>query len=228
MGLLQTAAATLIGGERRTEIAARNISNVQTPGFKREIAYAETADAAVMRSTPKVRGYTIEAQGVLKETGRVFDIALEGAAHLALRDGDQYVFSRGGSFQRTPDGLLADVFGRVLQQPGGGDVVIETDNPEILENGTVLDDGVPVATIAMIDLSSNVARTGMNWGEFSTLPEGESSMLRQGMLEGSNVVLSDEMIEIMQTQRIAESGAQIIRTYDQLMGQAITAFGKGR
>lgn len=228
MGLLETAAAALIGGERRTEIVARNISNVQTPGYKREIAYAEAADVAVMRSTPDVNGYTVEAQGVLKETGRSLDIALEGAAHVALRDGDQYVFSRGGSFQRTSDGLLADVFGRVLQQPGGGDVLIETDNPEILENGTVLDGGVPVATIAMIDLPLGAARTRMSWDEFSAQPEGTVSALRQGMLEGSNVVLSDEMIEIMQTQRIAESGAQIIRTYDQLMSQAITAFGKGR
>ena len=92
----------------------------------------------------------------------------------------------------------------------------------------MLDGGVPVATIAMIDLPSGAARARMNWDEFSAQSEGAASALRQGMLEGSNVVLSDEMIEIMQTQRIAESGAQIIRTYDQLMGQAVTAFGKGR
>ena len=46
------------------------------------------------------------------------------------------------------------------------------------------------------------------------------------MLESSNVVLSDEMVALMANTRQAEGGAQLVRLYDQLIGQAITTFAR--
>jgi flagellar basal-body rod protein FlgG len=53
------------------------------------------------------------------------------------------------------------------------------------------------------------------------------SQIRQRALEGSNVETAAEMTSMMLALRMAESGARLVQTYDGLMGQAITALGRG-
>ncbi len=55
----------------------------------------------------------------------------------------------------------------------------------------------------------------------------EGAVVRQGMLEGSNVTLGDEMTQSMVAVRQAESGARLIQLYDELIGRAVSAFGSG-
>jgi hypothetical protein len=59
------------------------------------------------------------------------------------------------------------------------------------------------------------------------MPEALGSELRQGMLERSNVTLSDEMVEMMRAQRQVESGAQLVRAFDRLLNQAVSTFSRG-
>ena len=57
--------------------------------------------------------------------------------------------------------------------------------------------------------------------------EVASPELRQGMIEGSNVALADEMVSMMDALRQAEGGAHLVQTYDDLMGRAISTLGQG-
>jgi flagellar basal-body rod protein FlgG len=50
--------------------------------------------------------------------------------------------------------------------------------------------------------------------------------LRQGMVEASNVTLSDEMTAMMATLRHAETGARLVTVYDELLGRAIQTLGQ--
>ena len=68
-------------------------------------------------------------------------------------------------------------------------------------------------------------------GSLFRIPDGAAreaagSTLRQGFLEQANVTTSDEMISMMAAIRQAESGSRLVRTYDQLIGQAITTFSR--
>ena len=231
MGLLETAAATLIGGERRIEISSRNVTNVNSPGFKREIAFTELlADRAAQVDRPDVRPHTdvfrLATQGALIESGSPWDIAIDGPGMLLVRSGDNYQLSRGGQFAISADGLVTDVLGRVLQQATGGDLVVSTANPEILPDGTILDDGVPVGAIGLYQGDAGADGVAIDPARLPELAEDGTSELRQGMLESSNVVLSDELIGLMRAQRQVESGAQLVRAYDRLMGQALSTFGR--
>jgi flagellar basal body rod protein FlgG len=230
MSLLEVAAATLSGAERRIEIAARNVANAGTPGYKREVAFTELAVAPNGTISPAVRSTRMQEQGVLVESGNPLDLAVNGAAFLLVRDGDRFLPTRGGSFTMGEDGLVVDALGRVLQQAGGGDLAIERGDPVVELDGTVLVDDAASGAIGLYDgaalegLDPTVGLTGRQAG---TLAESETAELRQGMVERSNVAIADEIVGLMQTQRQGEAAAQIIRTYDQLIGQAATTFGKG-
>ncbi|WP_160325596.1 flagellar basal body rod C-terminal domain-containing protein [Pelagerythrobacter marensis] len=148
-----------------------------------------------------------------------------------MRDGESLIYSRGGSFVRGPDGTIADERGRVLQQAGGGDLVAAGEQVEIVSDGTVLANGMPVAAVGIFETSAPGAVEALG-GSLYGVPldaiiEAEVSSLRQGYLESANVVLSDELVAMMTASRQAESGARISQVYDQLIGQAITTFGRG-
>src|SRR5688572_8619637 len=113
MGLLGTAVSALSGAERRIEIAARNIANVTTPGYKREIAFAEIVGAA----TPNQRSEAIEPrtlsvrnrdQAMLVEGGNPLDLAIDGAGFVLVRQDERLFASRGGQFRMAADGRVID------------------------------------------------------------------------------------------------------------------------
>lgn len=233
MGLLETAATTMVGGERRIASAARNITNANTPGYKREIAYVEVAErsAASHRAhdvRPTVVSTSLTTQGVLTDTGSPLDIAINGSAHLLVRDGDTFALTRGGQLRLNSDGLLVDALGRAVQSAGFGDISLSTSTPEITPDGTILEDGMPVSAIGMFDAGEHKIGASLTADQRDGLTEGGASEIRQGMVEKSNVTLSDEMVEMMRTQRQVESGAQLVRAYDSLMAQAISTFSRGK
>lgn len=235
MGLIEAATAAIAGAERRIEVASKNIANVQTPGYKREIPYTEIvntiANSSLDRnSQPVTRTAIFTEPAVLTETGNRLDLAVRGEGYVLLRDGERFFLARGGQFQRDREGALVDAQGRLVQQAGGGDLLLDTDAPEILLDGTVLSDGVPVGNIGLYAIGGEVDiasfQSGMSMDQASTLAESDTGEIAQGMVERSNVVLSDEMIGLVRTQRMAEAGAQMVRAYDQLLGQAISTFGR--
>ena len=234
MGLLGTAVSALSGAERRTEIAARNVANATTPGYKREIAFVElVAPAAPGRQLDSAELRTSSVrhldQATLVESGNPLDLAIDGDGFVLVRQDKHLFVSRGGQFRMAADGRLIDAEGRSLQQAGGGDLVIEAGTMTIHADGTVIVDEVPMGAVGFY---AGEAFEGVDWlagvplEQAGRLEEDETGELRQGMLERSNVALSDEMVGLMQTQRMAEAAAQLIRTYDQLTASAAATFNR--
>lgn len=190
---------------------SENVGNVSTPGYKRGVAYR--AMQAALDTDGVAATWHDRTQGKLQATGAPLDLAIEGEGAFELRDGERMVAARIGQFHRMDDGRLADGRGRIVQDMGGGDVVLPRDDVTILSDGTVLDGQRPVARIAL---------RSENGGE------AEGAMLRQGMVEASNVALGDEMLAMMTAMREAEGGARLVQVYDELMGRALTTLGGGR
>jgi flagellar basal body rod protein FlgG len=181
-------------------------------------------------SLPEILQSIDLSQGKLVPSGSPFDFAIAGPGFLRLRDGEEIVYSRGGSFSIGADGALTDPGGRRLQSTSGGDITVESPELEILGDGTVLERGLPVAAIALVEAGHSDAIEAVGGSLFriseGAVREADTSTLRQGFLEQANVTTSDEMISMMAALRQAESGSRLVRTYDQLIGQAITTFSR--
>lgn len=231
-GLIESATGILSASERRLENVSNNVSNMSTPGFKRQISFDE-----VMNGRDSAAGIPLQhradlSQGQMSKTGNPLDLAISGNGFFRVRAGDEILYSRQGQFKLGADGAVVNRQGHVLQQSGGGDLVLERASVEILEDGTVLDGARPIGKIGVYAAADPAALRPLGGSMFAgredAIEEAPAAGVRQGMVEASNVVLGDEMVAMMTTVRQAEGGARLVQIYDDLLGRAITTFGGGK
>lgn len=180
------AASAMAAAKSRLEIAAGNLANVSSDGFRKQLA----------RGTLSPQGAQIAAarsaeQGALRRTGRDLDVALAGAGTLTVRDAAGALTRiRGGSFVRDGDGHVRDTLGRVLLGAGG---------PVIAPPGAAIGtDGV----------------VRLNGRELSRIPLPQGTTLHSGFLESSNVNAISEMVAILGAQRSFESAQKVVTAID--------------
>ena len=226
-GLIDAATALMRASSRRVDLAALNVANVSTPGFKRQALASNTGDATF--DTVLSRRKSDLRAGKLSQTGNPLDLAISGNGFFQLRAGDRLLYSRQGSFSLDADGRLVTPQGYAVQQAGGGDLVLGSPSVTITTDGVVLDGSRVLGRIAVVrargDQVSAIDGSHFSIADDQTQPMEEPS-LRQGMLEASNVSLGDEMIGMMGALRSADTGARLVQVYDDLMGKAISAFGQ--
>lgn len=175
-------------------------------------------------------------QGDLKETGEETNIAIEGEGffQVALPNG-QMGYTRDGDFQRDGNGQLVNQSGYRLQP----DVVvpIETEQGTLKISGsgrvtgeiagqlTVLGQ-VDIANFAnpagLDPLGSNTFAATLNSGAPQIGSGGMNGLgtLQQGFIEGSNVSVMDQMVDMITAQRSYESVAKVLSTSDEMLGMA--------
>lgn len=228
LGLLELGEVLLAASQRRLDTISGNVANATTPGYKSLNAFGDILNAA-----DSDRATAIDfAQGGLRATGASLDLALSGPGFLRVRGNEAFFYVRGGQFTRTDDGRLANAHGMMLQESGGGDVVIASDNVEVLQDGTILEQGIPIARIGVFETREETS-VGALGGAIFSAPEGDmreasETLIRQRMLEASNVDLTSQMVEMMAALRQAEIGARIVQSYDGLLGQAISTLGNAK
>lgn len=134
-GALEIAAVGLRAQQRALETIAGNISNVNTPAFKRsDLRFSELVSAPFAGSLASDEGRVaasgfapvagvgqwsrpmIGQQGKLETTGNDRDIAIDGAGFIELMGpGGRTMLWRGGTLQVLDDGLLATPSGMTLK-----------------------------------------------------------------------------------------------------------------
>ena len=229
--------------ERRVEVSSQNISNLSTPGYKRAVSFESVLDpqgasvdgydtASNIGADTDVKVAVDTTAGQQMNTGNPGDLAILGAGFFSVKaTSGSLLYTRQGQFQRDASGHLVNAQGCVLQQIGGGDLVLKSGDFQVLNDGTVLQSGEAVGRIAIVDLSDPSAMSYAEDGLYSAPDQAASVMsdpsISQGALEASNVSLGAEMISIMAAMREAQSGQRLMSVYDDLMGRAISTFGQG-
>ncbi len=196
---------------------------------------ADTAPAIQVGRGTRLAGIMrMHDQGTVEVTGRNLDMMIEGNGFFQLDDGrGNTSYTRDGSFQISDKGLLTTSDGWALQPP----VRIPTDAVEISisTNGIVsVRRGRDIAPteIAKLDLvafanPSGLQSLGRNMyaptaasGEPVIGAPGDAGMgtLQQGSLEGSNVEIVQEMVEMITAMRAYEINSKAIKNADE-MGQ---------
>ncbi|MCW4463786.1 flagellar hook-basal body complex protein [Sphingomonas sp. BT-65] len=231
-GLVESALAILAGAGDRTRLASENIGNMTTPGYKARRFQAAIVERTVGGGEAEPAAPQLDfAQGPLRATGNKYDLALQGEGFfvVAAPNGELY-YTRQGQFDRAEDGRLLSPGGYTLQQAGGGDLVVAHDRIEITQDGTALDAGQPIGQVALAVPEAGVELVPVSGSTFAAPPSGMNetavASVRQGMLEGANTSLGDEMLSLMTATRQAEAGARLVQVYDELMGRAFTTLGQ--
>ena len=107
---IELMATAMHAAQARLDVAASNLANVSSVGFRKHVARASLTTRGLV-TTSRVDA----TQGPLVHTGRAFDLAVVGAGGFAVRSpGGVQGIARSGSFERDASGELRDAGGRVL------------------------------------------------------------------------------------------------------------------
>ena len=196
---------------------------------------AQTAPAIqVGRGTRLAGVQRMHEQGPIEQTGRNLDVAVEGEGFFQLRgpNGDT-TYSRDGSFQISDQGVLVSSNGYTLQPPirvpsDASEIVVSTTGVVTVRRGQ----DVQPTEIGKIELARFANPSGLlSLGQNLYAPTASSGQpvvgfpndsgmgrLQQGSLEGSNVEIVQEMVDMITAMRAYEINSKAIKQADE-MGQ---------
>ena len=228
--LIYSAVSGMSASMVRQRAIASNMANAQTTGFKAEIFDSRpvTLDGGPVevraQNRTEVRGAQM-ADGEVNDTGNPLDIAMQGDVLLAVQapDGSE-AYTRRGDLSISPTGVLQTgdglpVIGDAgpVTVPLGGDVAIAPDGAILLA-----DPAVPEAAPERIGRLKLASAAGSDLvkgldGQFrvrggGVLPEDLDAKLITGALEGSNVVSSEVLVEMIEAQRLFEIRTNVVST----------------
>jgi len=176
----------------------------------------------------------IVTQGSLEQTGNALDLAINGAGYFQiLLPSGQLAYTRDGSFQMSSTGQVVTASGNPLQPPitvprGALSVTIGTDGTVSVQiQGQANPSQVGTIQLAnfvnpagLQNMGSNLATQTQASGSPITGTPTQNGLgsVAQGYLEGSNVSVVDEMIDMIATQRAYELNTQAAKNVDEMLG----------
>ncbi|MEN9856236.1 MAG: hypothetical protein RLZZ157_1362 [Pseudomonadota bacterium] len=221
---------------RQMDVAANNMANVSTAGYKAEAVLFEPVvrRPASINERPKtvefVRDYTIARDfrpGALQRTDNPLDFALTGDGYFGVQTPEGIAYTRDGQFQVDAQGTLVTHDGKPVLDDAGAPISLDltAGEPLVGRDGAITQGGQPVARLGLTSFLKPGAldKIGDNlWkptNEVGT-PSTETQVV-QGMIEGSNVVAITELTRIMEISRAFESAARLQKQTEDLRGRAI-------
>ncbi len=186
----------------------------------------------------RVQGTTrINSQGTLNQTGNTLDLALDGAGffQVELPGGGQTGYTRAGNFTLSPQGNLVTSEGYAVTPPvqipaGAQSVAVAPDGTiSAVQPGQAAPVQVGQLQIASFINPAGLRAIGDNFlvetaasgaaevGQAGQLGRGN---VRQGMLEGSNVNVVEELVEMIEAQRAYEINSKMVSAVDEMLRNA--------
>lgn len=217
---------------------AHNLANVSTNGY-RAVANAFRAVPVTGDGLP-TRTFVVDsttgssfAQGPLQRTGRDLDIAVQGPGWIAVQSDDgSEAYTRNGSLQISPNGMLQTRDGRNVLGDGGPIAIPPDSIVTIASEGTVsVVSTVPppksvnaLGRIKLVNPDPKQLARG-NDGLFRLAGGGSAQSdpkvaLESGALEGSNVNVVEEMVTMISLARQFEAQMQLLNNAQKNATQA--------
>lgn len=175
----------------------------------------------------------IFTQGTINNTNQQYDLAISGDGFLQVSGADgETLYTRNGQLQVNSDGVLVNAQGYAIEP--------QIDIPENATLISISEDGQVEATIAgqvnqenlgqitlakfinnagLVPIGDNLLAASDASGEAIELEPGTegAGTIKQGALEGSNVSVVNEMVDMISTQRGYEMSAKVVSASDEML-----------
>lgn len=216
------------------DMLANNISNANTPGFKRDGEFYglfEDAEAAAWgdgtAALPLVeKPWTDHAQGTLSTTGVSSHLALSGSGFFAVNGPSGPLYTRNGAFEVRPNGQVTTQEGYPLRLVGGASLQVQPGTFAIAPDGTVQQDQNALGKLEIVEFpDSAVVKQGASLfrlADPATAPApARNAEVLQGKLESSNVSSAESAVRLVSLMRQFEALQKAITLGGEMNRRAI-------
>lgn len=208
---------------------SHNIANATSTGFRTEMHKLRAVE--VQTDAARSRSFVVDASvandytpGALQYTGRPYDVAVEGKGWLTVRTPDgREAYTRDGSFELSPNGVLQTRSGLPVVGDGGA-VTIPPDSEIVIgKDGSIsaLQDGL-VNVVAQLKLvnppEADLVRGDdglFRLQQGTPVPADENVRVAGAYLEGSNVNVVDQMVQMISLARQFEMQTKMLQNAEQ-------------
>ncbi|MBI2797105.1 MAG: flagellar hook basal-body protein [Gemmatimonadetes bacterium] len=229
-----SAVAALRYWDRRQEVVASNLANVNTDGFKGERAFAHLLDES---GTVAIGTATDLRPGTMRPTGQPLDVAIDGDGFLVVDTPQGERLSRGGTLRLDDQRRLVDPSGHLVLGDGDGSgapaaITFPSDAAKVAigRDGTITADGSAVGRLRVERAAPGATLTHAGdtlFAASATEPVAPTAYgVRQGAREESNVHPLTAMVDMIDVQRAFGTVQKALSTLDTVRGIAVTELGK--
>ncbi len=229
--------------EKRLDILANNLSNINTTGYKQDQLIfrvpddpgqtEQSPDTKGLLSTPPLpAGTTIDfSQGDMLRTGNPLDAALSGEGFFCIETPDGRRYTRNGGFAVNEDGMLGTKAGYPVLGDSGT-IKVSGKDLSIDEAGDVYVDGSRVGALRVVKISEPHLLRKVGNTLFALPAAGgnelaaEGTLVKQGFLECANVNPIRAMTEMIDIMRGYESYQKVIQFLDGVTTKSIAEAGR--
>ena len=241
--LIYTAMTGAKGTMDQQAAVAHNLANATSTGFRAELHKLRAVE--VQTEALRTRAFTVDAsvannfdQGALQHTGRAYDVALAGKGWLAVQmpDGSE-AYTRNGSLDVSANGILQTHDGKPVLGDGGP-ITIPPDN----EISIGADGSISASQPDQPGVVNVVAQLKLVNPPEADLVRGDDGLFRVrggapaqadptvrvagGYLEGSNVNVVDQMVQMISLSRQFEMQTRMLSTAEQNDRAAAQVLGR--
>ncbi len=223
------AAAGLKAQSHALEVAAHNLANVNTAGFRGDQTTFQSLMALGRQAASNPLNLATNNYGVLEgthldltagnltTTGNPLDVGIEGSGFFVVNTARGTRYTRNGSFQVSSTGQLITAANDPVQGTTGA-IVVPAGPVTISPDGTVSVNGTIAGQIRVADFPAGT-RIESEGGTLLSAPVGSEqpapqTSLRQTMLEGSNVNAMSSVTSLIGVQREAEMLGRAMSLFD--------------
>lgn len=216
---------------REMQVVANNIANAATTGFRQQgVAFSEYIHnagdtASVSMAHANLSGIS-NVQGALKQTGGMFDLAIEGAGYFMVETENGERLTRAGHFSPNSVGELVTPNGHRVLDAGGAPVFVPPDAQDIsiAQDGTLSVDGRPLSQIGLFaptDPANMRQDAGALFQSIAGVEAVLESRVLQGFVEASNVNAVSQLARMIEVQRAYEMGQSFLDAENERIREAV-------
>lgn len=240
---LYISASGMLAQRRAMDVLTNNLANVSTTGFKRDSLMTRSFreeligrindpvyDAAGIgtmnfgvHADEVVTGFE---QGSMEPTGRTADLALAGDGFFVVETPQGLRFTRAGNFQVDAQGYLCTPEGYYVRGTGGRIRVGSADFAVDLNGNIASAAGTAKLQLVTFADLKVLTKAGENLFAGPMTAMNATCQVRQGWLEGSNVDLGTEMVNMITVQRNYESNQRMINMLNDTLQKTVNEIGR--
>lgn len=175
--------------------------------------------------------FTDFTSGIMQKTDNPLDLALAGEGYFVVETPQGERFTRGGNFKINQEGILCNQQGFPVLDSNDQEIYIRTGMVSIDSYGDIMDGNEYIARLKIAFFEDNSILEKQGDVFFNPRQEVNYELLlqpqiMQGFLEGSNVNIVHEMVQMISITRAYELSQKVVQAQDETLQAAIEQVGR--